>query len=432
MKAIVIYPFLKISASKQTDMRTPECRLQEAVTLCKAIDVAVCHSEIIALRKIDSATILTTGKLEELHESVLLHEADVLIVDSAVSPSQQRNLEKKLNIKVLDRIGLILEIFGQRAATKEGHLQVEHARLSYQKSRLVKAWSHLERQRGGGGFTGGPGETQKESDRRMIDDAIKRIEKKLESVVKTRDLHRKSRKKVPYPIIALAGYTNAGKSTLFNKLTDADVLEADMLFATLDPTLRTVKLPSNDKIILSDTVGFVSDLPTQLVKAFRATLEEVNQADIILHVRDIAHPETDIQKQDVLSVLSELGLDKNILIVEIFNKIDILLADDDGDAHLQRMVSYNELHNIPTLSCSALTGQGIDEIRLWIQNYLNKNKTYYHITFTSDDAESLAAFYRTTHIIQRDDKENGDVVLKVQMNAHHYGVLKKQYPQLEF
>lgn len=427
-KSIVIYPYLKTHHDDEKPLqRTPDCRLKEAVTLCKAIDLTVNDALVIPLRKIEPATILTSGKLEELAEAVKFHEAKLLIVDAPVTPGQQRNLEKYLNIKVLDRIGLILEIFGQRAATREGNLQVELARLTYQKSRIVKAWSHLERQRGGGGFTGGPGETQKESDRRMIDDAIKQLEKRLAEVARTRHLHRKSRQKVPYPVIALAGYTNAGKSTLFNRMTKSDVFEADMLFATLDPTLRTISLSGKDKIILSDTVGFISDLPTQLVKAFRATLEEVTQANILLHVRDISHPETDIQKQDVVTVLKELGLSETTPIIEIFNKKDLLLAQEGGKDHLTRMMSENELKGIPTISCSALTGEGIEEIKSWIQNYLGQDKEIYHITVAENDNDKLNAIYQLGNVLNSYLNDENLLTFEVEMDKKNYGALCKNY-----
>ena len=430
--ALVIHPYLKGSENLEFSSRSPESRLDEVVTLSHAIDLNICHSALVPLRRIDPATILTSGKCEEIFDLIKLHTVKLLIVDCPVTPVQQRNLEKKLKVKVLDRIGLILEIFGKRAATREGKLQVQLAQLSYQKSRLVKAWSHLERQRGGGGFTGGPGETQKEADRRMIDDAIKRIEKQLEKVVKTRTLHRQARKKVPYPIIALAGYTNAGKSTLFNRLTDSDVLEADMLFATLDPTLRTISLPSKDKIILSDTVGFISDLPTQLVKAFRATLEEVTQADMILHVRDIAHKDTKIQKHDVLNVLRDVGVLENIPIIEIFNKTDLLTATTDGPEYLQSYFLENEANDITTIKCSALTGDGIIDVKNAIQNFLDIAKTYHDITLNASDGAALAALYNYGNIIQRTDHEDGTITVKVFINKKDLGYFQKTFPLLKF
>src|SRR6266700_7620025 len=283
--------------------RSPEAKLDEAIGLARAIDLAVISAGIVPIADIRPATFIGKGKVEELAGLIKSDEIGIVVMDCALSPVQQRNLEKAWGAKVIDRTGLILEIFGRRAQTREGSLQVEHAHLTYQKSRLVRSWTHLERQRGGFGFLGGPGETQLETDRRIIEERIARIEDELDKVKRTRKLHRQSRKRVPYPIIALVGYTNAGKSTLFNKLTRANVLEADMPFATLDPTLRALALPEGTKAIVSDTVGFISDLPTTLVAAFRATLEEVMEADVILHVRDVAHGEADAQAKDVEQVL---------------------------------------------------------------------------------------------------------------------------------
>jgi len=313
-RAIVIEPHLRGRAPGAADaramaaLRSPQARLEEAVGLARAIDLSVASSGIVPLSDIRPATFIGKGKVEELAGLVKGEEAGIVVMDCALSPVQQRNLEKAWGAKVLDRTGLILEIFGRRARTREGALQVELAHLTYQKSRLVRSWTHLERQRGGFGFLGGPGETQIEADRRVIEERIARIETELEKVKRTRKLHRDSRKRVPYPIVALVGYTNAGKSTLFNRLTAATILSADMLFATLDPTLRAVELPRGVKAILSDTVGFISDLPTMLVAAFRATLEEVIEADVILHIRDVSHTDSEAQLRDVEKVLGELGI----------------------------------------------------------------------------------------------------------------------------
>jgi GTPase len=408
--------------------RSPQEALEEAVNLCQAINLTVCHSESIKLRTINAGQIFSDDRIAGFKDLITLHKADLVMINWQVSPIQQRNLEKILGLKVLDRIGLILEIFGARANTKEGKLQVELARMKYQKSRLVKAWSHLERQRGGGGFIGGAGETQQEADRRMIDDKIIKIEKLLAEVVKTRQLHRSSRKKIPYPIVALAGYTNAGKSTLFNALTNSGVLEADMLFATLDPTLRTVKLPSGDKIILSDTVGFISDLPTQLVKAFRATLEEVLEADLILHVRDIASQETEIQCQDVLNVLKSLDK-KNILpIIEVFNKTDI--CDNDNLA-----LCINEAHerNQEYVLCSAKTNQGIDKVLQTIDAYLGQHKQAYHVTIPTNQGHAIAALHRLTHILQQHySDDNTEVTVDFKTDERRFGMLSKDFPNLMF
>ena len=316
--------------------RSPQARLDEITGLARAIDLNVVNAGIVSLNEIRPATFIGKGKTDEIAGLVKTLEAGIVVMDCALSPVQQRNLEKAWNAKVLDRTGLILEIFGRRAQTQEGVLQVELAHLNYQKSRLVRSWTHLERQRGGFGFLGGPGETQIESDRRVIAERIWKIEAELEKVKKRRKLHRASRERVPYPIAALVGYTNAGKSTLFNRLTRADVLEADMLFATLDPTLRSIDLPHGTKAILSDTVGFISDLPTMLVAAFRATLEEVIEADVILHVRDVSHEDTQAQLHDVENVLRSLGIEPNDpRIIEVWNKIDRL--DAAGRTRIQNL-----------------------------------------------------------------------------------------------
>ena len=309
MHVSVLHPNL-LNPNKR---RTPEHSLEEAVSLANALDIEILHEAVIPLKKPNAGTLFGSGKLSELSQIFKSNDIDLVIIDGPLTPIQQRNLEKEWNLKVLDRTGLILEIFGDRAQTREGVLQVDLAALNYQRSRLVRTWTHLERQRGGLSFIGGAGETQIESDRRQIDDAILRLKKQLEKVVKTRELHRSARKKIPYPIVALVGYTNAGKSTLFNYMTGAKVFAKDMLFATLDPTMREVELPSGQKIILSDTVGFISELPTQLIAAFRATLEEVLDANLILHVRDISHPETEAQANDVNDILEELDVSDKII-----------------------------------------------------------------------------------------------------------------------
>src|ERR1700680_3295437 len=314
-------------------LRNSEARLEEAVGLARAIDLTIADALIAPVSQIRPATYLGKGKVEEIVGLITGHDIELVVMDCALSPIQQRNLEKEWNAKVLDRTSLILEIFGRRARTREGALQVEHAHLTYQKSRLVRSWTHLERQRGGFGFLGGPGETQREADRRMIEERLAKIETELVKVKRTRELHRESRRRVPYPIAALVGYTNAGKSTLFNRMTQARVLSADMLFATLDPTLRAVGLPHGARIILSDTVGFISDLPTMLIAAFRATLEEVIEADVILHVPDVSHEDAEAQLQDVENILRQLGVDPHSespgkpTLIEVWNKIDRLDAD---------------------------------------------------------------------------------------------------------
>ncbi len=348
----VLHPDIK----SNNDRRLPEPALAEAVALAEALPgLEVIGETIVRLPKAHSGMLFGSGKIEELHQMFDAEEVDLVLIDGPVTPVQQRNLEKAWGVKLLDRTGLILEIFSDRARTSEGVLQVEMAALSYQRTRLVRAWTHLERQRGGLGFVGGPGETQIESDRRAIDDQLVRLRRKLEKVVKTRALHREARAKVPFPIVALVGYTNAGKSTLFNKLTGADVMAKDMLFATLDPTMRSVELPDGPQVILSDTVGFISDLPTELVAAFRATLEEVLAADLIVHVRDISHEGSEEQATDVRSILTSLGVDENANQIEVWNKID-LLGPDDYDAVLARAARHEEV-----IATSSVTGFGMKD-----------------------------------------------------------------------
>jgi GTP-binding protein HflX len=363
----------------------PEFALEEAVSLARALpDLEVQGQTIVPVRKAVPATLFGSGKIEELKQQFSDHSVELVLVDGAVTPVQQRNLEKKWGVKLLDRTGLILEIFSDRARTREGVLQVEMAALAYQRTRLVRAWTHLERQRGGLGFVGGPGETQIEADRRAIDDQLVRLRRQLDRVVKTRELHRAARAKVPFPIVALAGYTNAGKSTLFNRLTGAEVFVKDMLFATLDPTMRRVQLPGNGpEVILSDTVGFISDLPTQLVAAFRATLEEVLEADLVLHVRDISHPETEEQKADVQDILTDLGLSGDVPVLEVWNKVD-RLSDDAAAATLQR-AEREGVHPI-----SAVTGYGLDALLRAIEAGLDQERLTEVLTLGFGDGRRRA------------------------------------------
>nr|WP_128516525.1 GTPase HflX [Tabrizicola thermarum] len=362
----MLHPALKSANTR----RLPEHGLAEAVALAAALpELEVRGAEVVRLSRTHPGTLLGSGKVRELGQKFKAEDIGLVLVDGAVSPIQQRNLEKEWGVKLLDRTSLILEIFADRARTREGVLQVELAALSYQRTRLVRAWTHLERQRGGFGFVGGPGETQIESDRRAIDDQVIRLKRQLDRVVRTRELHRAARRKVPFPLVALVGYTNAGKSTLFNRMTGAEVLAKDMLFATLDPTMRGVVLPSGRKIIASDTVGFISDLPTQLVAAFRATLEEVLEADLILHVRDISHPETVEQAADVTEILTSLGVREDTPVFEVWNKLDLVDAS-------QRSALVAQAAQRPTvLPVSALTGEGVEALLALVAATLDSERT---------------------------------------------------------
>ncbi len=381
--------------------RSPEARLAEASGLAEAIGLEVILALAVPLAKIRPATLIGSGNVERLADTVKDSDIGLVVVDAHLSPVQQRNLEKAWGTKVIDRTGLILEIFGARARTREGRLQVELASLSYQRSRLVRSWTHLERQRGGFGFMGGPGETQIEADRRLIGDRILKLRRELEDVKRTRELHRKARRKVPYPIIALVGYTNAGKSTLFNALTKAEVLAKDQLFATLDPTMRALMLPSGRKAILSDTVGFVSDLPHELVVAFRATLEEVLEADLLIHVSDSAHPDRAAQKKDVESVLRELGLEKAVDegLLEALNKVDLLSPPDRRE-----IINQSERQNL-TVPVSAVTGLGLDRLLEAIDTHLSGRRTIVALDVPLSDGAAIAWLYRNGEVLERRDDE---------------------------
>ena len=412
----MIVPVIKQSRAEMErsalSTRAPESRQQEAEGLARAIGLEVVASEIVSVNDPRPATLLGTGKIEELDQLLDENNIGLVVVDHPLSPVQQRNLEKAWVAKVIDRTGLILEIFGERASTKEGRLQVELAHLNYQRGRLVRSWTHLERQRGGGGFMGGPGETQIEADRRMLRERITKLERELEQVVRTRQLHRSKRKKVPHPIVALVGYTNAGKSTLFNRITGAGVLAEDMLFATLDPTLRRMKLPHGRTVILSDTVGFISDLPTHLVAAFRATLEEVLEADLILHVRDMADPARDAQSADVLRILADLGIDEaeqNARILEVWNKVD-LLEPEEHDALMARAASTEGV-----MAVSAISGEGIDPLMDQIATRLSGVLSETTITLKPQQLHLLPWFYEHTIVDERRDLEDGAVELDIRL-----------------
>jgi GTP-binding protein HflX len=427
-RALVITPVLTGRRAPEL-ARSPEARLDEAVGLALAIDLEVVAAKLVTLSEIRPATFLGKGKVEELAELGKAEHVELVVVDTALTPVQQRNLEKAFGAKIIDRTGLILEIFGQRARTKEGVLQVEHAHLTWQKSRLVRSWTHLERQRGGFGFLGGPGETQIEADRRMITDRILKIERELEQVKRTRGLHRAGRKRVPYPIVALVGYTNAGKSTLFNRLTKADVTAADMLFATLDPTLRQIRLPHGAHAILSDTVGFISELPTQLVAAFRATLEEVIEADIILHVRDIAHEDSDAQSQDVVSVLRDLGIDPETddRLIEVWNKVDRL--DDDARATLTATVARRDAETRPAL-VSALTGEGADALLGLVEDRLSARRETLVVTIDPDDGAGENWLHRHGDVMRREVADDGAVRVVIRVEAERVDGLRRRFPSV--
>jgi GTP-binding protein HflX len=429
-RAIVIEPWLKNPFRKggirsTANVRTPEACLDEAVGLARAIDLTVVEAGLVTLSDIRPATYIGKGKVDEIAGLAKSLSASVVVMDCPVSPVQQRNLETAWNTKVIDRTGLILEIFGRRARTREGALQVELAHLTYQKSRLVRSWTHLERQRGGFGFLGGPGETQIEADRRVIEERIARIEVELDKVKRTRKLHRDSRKRVPYPIVALVGYTNAGKSTLFNRMTAASVVSADMLFATLDPTLRAVELPHGATIILSDTVGFISDLPTMLVAAFRATLEEVIEADVILHVRDISHEDSEAQLFDVGKVLGELGIaatDRRV--IEVWNKVDQL--DSAGRERVLNLAERRTTDRRP-VPVSALTGEGIDHLINAIEACLSESRLTLEVSIDPADGAGLSWLYRHSEVLLRDMRDDGRLAVTVRADPDNAARVRAKF-----
>ena len=397
-RAWVLHPEIK----SDPERRLPEHALAEAVSLARALpELDVVGAEIAPLKTVRAGMLFGSGKIAEIKKALSENDVELVLIDGPVSPVQQRNLEKAWGVKLLDRTGLILEIFSDRAATREGVLQVEMAALSYQRTRLVRAWTHLERQRGGLGFVGGPGETQIEADRRAIDEQLTRLRRQLDKVVKTRALHRAARAKVPYPIVALVGYTNAGKSTLFNRLTGAEVMAKDMLFATLDPTMRRVDLPDGPEVILSDTVGFISNLPTELVAAFRATLEEVLVADVICHVRDISHPETEEQAANVQEILASLGVEEDRPSFEVWNKLD-LLTDDEAAALRTRAERDPSIHAI-----SALEGEGIDDLLNAITHALQGQKRQTTISLSFADGRKRAWLFQHELVEAETQTEKG-------------------------
>ena len=416
-RAIVLVPVIKTrtvdDAAESLSARSDNARLDEAVGLTRAIDLEIAKALVVPIPKPQPGTLFGTGKIEEILALVEETESGLVIVDHPLTPVQQRNLEREWKVKVIDRTGLILEIFGRRASTKEGVLQVDLAHLNYQKGRLVRSWTHLERQRGGGGFMGGPGETQIEADRRMLQEKILKLERELEQVRRTRQLHRSKRRKVPHPIVSLVGYTNAGKSTLFNRMTGSGVLAEDMLFATLDPTLRRLKLPHGGMVILSDTVGFISDLPTHLVAAFRATLEEVVEADLILHVRDMSDPDRNAQAKDVEDILESLGRGEGDgrKLLEVWNKIDRLEPEAAMDLKKRADGSEN------AIVVSALKGEGIDALLAEIERLISGTLEKRTIRIAPDEMSLLPWVYERSHVLSRQDEEDGAVTLDVEITA---------------
>ncbi len=417
MRALVVVPVLKQPQPKgetaTTAPRSNEAKLEEAIGLARAIDLEIAGGVIVSVSQPRPATLMGTGKVEEIGELAKAENAGLIIVDHPLTPVQQRNLEREWKAKVIDRTGLILEIFGRRASTKEGTLQVELAHLNYQKGRLVRSWTHLERQRGGAGFMGGPGETQIEADRRILQDKIVKLERELEQVRRTRQLHRAKRKKVPHPIVALVGYTNAGKSTLFNRITGAGVLAEDMLFATLDPTLRRMKLPQGRTVILSDTVGFISDLPTHLVAAFRATLEEVLEADLMLHVRDMSDPDNAAQAGDVMRILTDLGIEGQEAedrILEVWNKIDRL----EPEAH--EAIADKAAATANVRAISAVTGEGVDALLEEVSHRISGVMTMTTIDIAPENLSLLPWLYANAMVDERHDQEDGSVSLDIRIS----------------
>jgi GTPase len=426
-RALVVHP-LRSGAHASRD---PDLRLVEAAGLAEALDLVVAEARMENVRQVRPGAYFGDGKIEEIKAIAEAHECDVLILDDQMSPVQQRNLEKALNMKVIDRTGLILEIFARRARTREGKLQVELARQTYERSRLVRTWTHLERQRGGTGKTGGPGERQIELDRRMIAERIVKLKRELEDVRRTRAIQRASRKRVPYPVVALVGYTNAGKSTLFNRSADAKVFAKDMPFATLDTTLRAVRTPMGRDIILSDTVGFITDLPTELVAAFRATLEEVAQADLLVHVRDIAHDNSDNQKRDVEEVLGRVlkDGDHNPPLIEAWNKIDAV--DPQRDAHLRARVAASGLDgSIQGVCVSALTGEGVADLFALIDGELSADSRPLELTLGPNQGDARAWLFRKGAVRGEQTDDTGQTILSVRLNGDDAARFVARWPEI--
>ena len=441
-RAIVVGPYLRTRRGETeggdtgSAVRDTDARLEEITGLARAIDLTVVEALPAPITQIRPATYLGKGKVEEIGALILLHTVELVVMDCALSPIQQRNLEKAWNAKVLDRTGLILEIFGRRATTKEGALQVELAHLNYQRSRLVRSWTHLERQRGGFGFLGGPGETQIEADRRLIGERITKIESEIRKVAATRRLHRAGRKRVPYRIVALVGYTNAGKSTLFNRLTAADVKAADMLFATLDPTLRAIRLPHGGKAMLSDSVGFISNLPTQLVAAFRATLEEVLEADVILHVRDISHEDAEAQQRDVDIVLRQLGIDPEggAGVIEVWNKIDRFTPEERENL---ANIAARRPPEHPVCLVSAATGEGIPALLSAIEERLAASQTTLALSIDASDGAGISWLHRNTEVLAK-HLDDGHFAMTVRVDpakrdivAERFGAREAEAPNVD-
>lgn len=418
-RAIIVVPELPREGSR----RSAEARIEEAQGLAEAIGIDVVSSRPLRVRTIRPATLLGKGQVEEIAELATEKRAALLIVDSALTPIQQKNLEEEVGIKVIDRTGLILEIFGERAATAEGRLQVELAHLDYQAGRLVRSWTHLERQRGGFGFLGGPGETQIEADRRLIRERMAKIHRELEQVKKTRGLHRDRRQRAPWPVVALVGYTNAGKSTLFNRLTGEAVFAENLLFATLDPTMRDIRLPGFDKAILSDTVGFVSDLPTQLIAAFRATLEEVREADLLVHVRNMAHPDHEAQGEDVEDVLKSLGLAEEGAPprIEAWNKIDLLSGEERG-----RLIEEGRRRD-DVVPISAATGEGLDDLRERMAECLRKGEQVHQIRLPASAGGKIAWLHAKGEVLEQ-SLDHDSVQLSVRLSPDNWSRFQAMEP----